>query len=126
MGTIWDPRKLHLARVHVDSIVSVLFAFPPTSALLLSPSPSSRTWLLGHHSTLGHFKGQTGADYMPSRTAKILDENPELARKWTSLIPQGKMGQPEDLMGAVTFLSSDASAYVTGADLRVDGGYTVT
>jgi hypothetical protein len=32
------------------------------------------------------------------------------------------MGEPEDLMGAVTFLSSDASGYVTGADLRVDGG----
>ncbi|CZS91794.1 sorbose reductase SOU1 [Rhynchosporium agropyri] len=59
-------------------------------------------------------------------TKKILDDNPELKKQWTSLIPQGKMGQPEDLMGAVTFLSSDASAYVTGADLRVDGGYTLT
>ncbi|TVY62900.1 D-arabinitol 2-dehydrogenase [ribulose-forming] [Lachnellula suecica] len=60
------------------------------------------------------------------RTKKILDDNPDLKKQWTSLIPQGKMGQPEDLMGAVTYLSSDASAYVTGADLRVDGGYTLT
>jgi D-arabinitol 2-dehydrogenase len=50
-----------------------------------------------------------------SRTKKILDDNPDLKKQWTSLIPQGKMGQPEDLMGAVTFLCSDASGYVTGA-----------
>ena len=47
------------------------------------------------------------------RTKKILDDNPELQKQWTSLIPVGKMGRPEDLMGAVTFLSSDASSYVT-------------
>ena len=59
-------------------------------------------------------------------TEKILDDNPDLKKKWTSLIPQGKMGQPQDLMGPVTFLLSNASGYVTGADIRVDGGYTVT
>jgi NAD(P)-dependent dehydrogenase (short-subunit alcohol dehydrogenase family) len=47
------------------------------------------------------------------RTKKILDDNPELQKQWTSLIPVGKMGRPEDLMGAVTFLASDASLYVT-------------
>lgn len=47
------------------------------------------------------------------RTKKILDDNPALQKQWTSLIPVGKMGRPEDLMGAVTFLSSDASSYVT-------------
>jgi NAD(P)-dependent dehydrogenase (short-subunit alcohol dehydrogenase family) len=56
------------------------------------------------------------------RTRKILDDNPELNKKWTSLIPVGKMGSPEDLQGAVVYLLSDASRYVTGADLRVDGG----
>lgn len=55
-----------------------------------------------------------------------MDDNPDLRQKWISLIPQGKMGQPQDLMGPVTFLLSNASQYVTGADIRVDGGYTVT
>ena len=61
-----------------------------------------------------------------NRTQKILDDNPELYKHWTSLIPQGEMGQPEDLMGAVVYLLSEASRYVTGAEIRVDGGYTVT
>jgi D-arabinitol 2-dehydrogenase len=55
-----------------------------------------------------------------------LDDNPDLKEKWLSLIPQGKMGVPEDLMGAVTFLLSNASGYITGAQLVVDGGYTIT
>lgn len=37
----------------------------------------------------------------------------------------GRMGEPEDLAGAVVYLSSDASRFVTGTELRVDGGYCV-
>lgn len=37
-------------------------------------------------------------------------------------IPMGKAGQPEDIAHAVQFLASDASAYITGAILHVDGG----
>jgi D-arabinitol 2-dehydrogenase len=62
---------------------------------------------------------------MRGRTEKILAERPDFREEWTSRIPMGKMGNPEDLMGAVTFLASDASSYVTGADLRIDGGYTL-
>ena len=52
---------------------------------------------------------------MVGRTKKVMDANPELKQKWTSLTPTGRMGVPEDLMGAVVYLLSDASAFTTGA-----------
>jgi NAD(P)-dependent dehydrogenase (short-subunit alcohol dehydrogenase family) len=39
-------------------------------------------------------------------------------------IPLGRLGQVEDIMGAVAYLASDASALVTGTSLVVDGGWT--
>ena len=41
-------------------------------------------------------------------------------------VPLGRLGQPEDLIGAALFLASDDSAYVTGHTLFVDGGATAT
>jgi 2-deoxy-D-gluconate 3-dehydrogenase len=46
-------------------------------------------------------------------------------RAWIErMIPLGRVGRVEDLMGAVVFLASDASALVTGSALMVDGGWT--
>ena len=41
-----------------------------------------------------------------------------------SKIKLGRLGQPEDLMGAIVFLASDASALMTGTSIIIDGGWT--
>jgi len=44
---------------------------------------------------------------------------------WTDMIPFKRMGAPEELAGAVIYLLSDASTYTSGADLIIDGCFTV-
>ena len=51
-------------------------------------------------------------------------QDPEFLRKYTARVPLGRMAEPTDLAGALLFLASDASRYVTGHELRVDGGFT--
>lgn len=53
-----------------------------------------------------------------------LYENPEWVRNVKSRIPLGRPGKPNDLDGTVIFLASDASEYVTGQLILVDGGFT--
>ena len=49
----------------------------------------------------------------------------DMKNAWLANTPMGRLGVPADYQGAVVFLASDASAYATGHDLVVDGGYTL-
>lgn len=58
-------------------------------------------------------------------SAKALNNDPERKGKVLSRTPMGKLGAPEDIAEAVFYLCTDASRYVTGVVLPVDGGNSI-
>jgi 2-deoxy-D-gluconate 3-dehydrogenase len=61
--------------------------------------------------------------YMRTENTRALQEDEVRNRQILERIPAGRWGEPEDLAGAVVFLSSRASDYITGAVLNIDGGW---
>ena len=55
---------------------------------------------------------------------ELIKQQPELYGPLLQRIPLGRLGQPEDLAGALVFLASPAAAFITGQTLYIDGGYT--
>jgi NAD(P)-dependent dehydrogenase (short-subunit alcohol dehydrogenase family) len=52
-------------------------------------------------------------------------QNDEFARRYSARVPLERMAEADDLVGAAVFLASDASRYVTGQNIIVDGGLSV-
>lgn len=61
--------------------------------------------------------------FMVTDNTALLRSQSGMAESIAAKVPLGRWGQPEDLMGPVVFLASDACAYVNGHLLVVDGGY---
>ncbi|WP_435011613.1 SDR family NAD(P)-dependent oxidoreductase [Tundrisphaera lichenicola] len=63
--------------------------------------------------------------FMTEPNRRWSETNPEVIERFRDNIPLGDFGQPEDLGPLAVYLASDASRYMTGASLVIDGGYTL-
>jgi NAD(P)-dependent dehydrogenase (short-subunit alcohol dehydrogenase family) len=54
----------------------------------------------------------------------LAGQDEQFLAKYCARVPLGRMAEPADLTGPLVFLASDASRYLTGHELRVDGGFT--
>jgi len=61
--------------------------------------------------------------YIATDNTKALREDPDRNKSILDRIPASRWGKPEDLMGTVVFLCSDASNYLNGSIVTVDGGW---
>lgn len=63
-----------------------------------------------------------GSIYHAGRTGLMSESE---ARKFGKKIPMGRLGDPEDIANVVSFVSSDKASYISGTEIRVDGGLSI-
>lgn len=112
------------------SIVFVASLTSLTGIPRIAPYSAAKSGILGLTRTLavewapyGIRVNAVGPGYFHTQLTEDLFRDPETRAALVARIPMGRVGKPEDLAGAVVFLASPASSYVTGQALFVDGGW---
>lgn len=61
----------------------------------------------------------------PFPNTQVQEKNPEFINRLSAKVPMGRVGKQHEVSGTVAFLLSDASSFITGQNISVDGGWTI-
>jgi NAD(P)-dependent dehydrogenase (short-subunit alcohol dehydrogenase family) len=121
----------HLLDRGQGSVINVASVAGVVSAPTMSPYGASKAGLISLSKTLAVEWGASGVRVnalCPGWTATALNRNlwedPELGPARVANVPMARWGRAEEMAGPAVFLASDASSYMTGQVLVVDGGQT--
>ena len=68
---------------------------------------------------------QIGPGFFHTELVDRFLRDPKINAEISALSPMGRVGQPEELLGLLLLLASDASSYITGQTIMVDGGHSI-
>jgi len=122
--------RVLLAESRAGSVINVCSMLSYSGGILVAPYTASKSAVAGITRLLGNEWASRGIrvngiapGYMATDNTAPLRADPKRNAEILTRVPMDRWGTPEDLQGAVVFLASEASAYVTGTILRVDGGW---
>ena len=116
--------------VLLGSMYGVVGSYPDAYADLCSASPVAYHTLKGgiiqmtRHLAVYWAKDRVRVNCLSPGPFPGPGASPELVERLSAKSPMGRMGVPHELKGSLLFLASDASNYMTGQNLIVDGGWT--
>ncbi|MCC7021618.1 MAG: SDR family oxidoreductase [Thermomicrobiales bacterium] len=113
--------------INVASILGAVASEPAPAAAYAATKGAVVNLTRGlavHWASHGILVNAVGPAYFPSEMTAGIFADPAVLAEIERRTPLGRVGRPEELKGPVVFLAADASSYVTGQTLYVDGGWT--
>jgi len=134
-ATMWICQAAggHLTARGSGSVINVASVAGLAAAPFLAPYGAAKAAVVSLTKTLASEWGRTGVRVnalCPGWTATDLNRTlwdiPDGGQATIANVPMGRWGQPEEMAGPAVFLASDASSFMTGQVLAIDGGQTST
>jgi NAD(P)-dependent dehydrogenase (short-subunit alcohol dehydrogenase family) len=122
----------HMVKRSTGSVINVDSIGASHPAPLVSPYCAAKTAVVSLTQVLAQEWGSAGVrvnavspGWIRTEINRAIYEQPETAEMITRRVPLRRWGEPSDLIGVAVWLASDASSYVSGAHVPIDGGMGV-